>query len=195
MGFVDDVRDVCDAPVAGVQGLGSGGHRLGEEKARSRGLRAGEVDQRRDRGLRGLLGWGVLDGLVDLGEQLLVAVGERGEEAVVLVGEVLVEGGARDARLRDRPRDARGGVALVHRDLGHRVQQPRALGALGGLGAPGQVGVYRGLRWLSRGHRGANRTAIASIDGGKQRLEPAAARRDAEHRRGILDCFTVLFIG
>ena len=76
-------------------------------------------------------------------EQDLRADLPRREEAGALVGEVLVEGLARDAGARDHLRDGRRGVALLGDALRHRLQQPAALRgehdlARGGVAAAGK---------------------------------------------------------
>jgi hypothetical protein len=95
----------------------AGGADLDQERARERGL-GGE---RLEVGADGVLG------RPHRRHQHLGAGVVGGQEARLLVGEMLVEGLARDAGVLDYIGDGGGAVAVLGHHLGHGVEQPAAL--------------------------------------------------------------------
>ena len=112
-------------------GAVAGGQRLDDRRGRVLGLRGDELEQRRDHVAElarpaAAVALGVDDRL-DRRRQHPDPVVHRGDEAVLLVVEELVEGRARDAGALDHLGDRRRGVGSAGADDRHRLQQPLAL--------------------------------------------------------------------
>jgi hypothetical protein len=101
-----------------------------QRHAHAAGILDRALEQLRDRQLRRLRR--VLSGLV-CARDFAPAFGRDRvvgrEEALALVGEVLIKGLARDARVREHVRDGRCRVAVVADELGHRDEQAPTLTA------------------------------------------------------------------
>ncbi len=151
VGVFDALRGLGDALIACVERPGPAGHRLVHQEVRAGGLLARESDDRRDRRGDRLRGRPRFDRFADLRRQTLVRIGDRRDERIVSVGEVVVERWARDSCVLDHRGNVRAGVSVAVRGAHHPAQQAFALGVL----APfRQRGVYRLGARRGSGHRG-----------------------------------------
>src|SRR4029077_13866777 len=108
----DLLLELCDQPVALVERVGPGEHRLVREEAERQRLARGEVHQRREQGVRGARGVALRDGPCSIGAQALRKIAMGGHEARFLVLEQLIESCARDAGLAGDVSDLRLWIAV-----------------------------------------------------------------------------------
>ena len=115
---------------APVQRRGARAEDLDQEGLGERGAGGQRLEVGVDRGAvrRQPVGRQRVERLVDRGQQLVDAGVVGGQEALVLVGELLVERLARDAGALDHVRDRDPGVSLVGDRLHHRREHALALG-------------------------------------------------------------------
>src|SRR5580693_3504431 len=175
--LLDDLRDLIDHAIALVQRVPPPRHgRVGQE-ARAVGMLFGKLHEPPDPRLNRLLGRRVVDGLADLLDQQPRELAVGCEEAIVLVGEILIEGRSRDAGPTDYPRDVRSGIAMAAGRHHHAGDQAVALGALAaGAGRGLQVGAH-----VNASRSFLSIKALASAGprkGASTRKAPLAVRRD-----------------
>lgn len=121
--------DRCDRALARVQQPGSAGHRLDQPQPPTPVVDARQCDQGVDHYGKCVLRRGSCHAAAQLGEQRVLNLRDCGKEALVLVGEVLVERAARNTRRGDDFRDAHGQVSPAQCELDHRLDQASALRA------------------------------------------------------------------
>ena len=120
----DQVGKRVDQSVAGRQRGGAGGKGLDEQKLRVVGLLLGKAHHRRHGRPGRVVGRVGKQRKARLVEHALRDPGQRGKHAPVEIHELLIEGGARGAGLRDHVGDVRGGIPITRRDMGDGVDQP-----------------------------------------------------------------------
>jgi hypothetical protein len=157
---VDQPLELVVHALDALERFGTGGVDLDVAEPRRRGLGDDEVDRGLERRAEPFVPWPVV-GVICVGDRLGGGVDQRvdrREEAGMLVGEVAVEGAARDARELEQVGDA----GLLVAALGHRrdrgAEEPLALVTRDGLGGVARTGAkparaqLLGIAPWGRGH-------------------------------------------
>ncbi len=145
--LLDDLRDRVHQAIALVESTPPRRHRLVDDDAGAIRILLGESDERADSRLDRSLGWLGLHGAADLPDQQLAQITVGRQKAVVLVGEIFVEGGPRHAGVRDHVRHIRARIAVAVGCRDHARDQAFALRAFA-IGRAGIVCVAaHGVVW------------------------------------------------